>query len=98
MFRSDLRILIYLTELEAADFKIPVSHLRQSDKSAVARSVIASSERRHNPLALRAAAEMCREFGSVLPDTWIVLLQQLVTLQQVVISHLCSNKTRMLRT
>ncbi|CAK8676048.1 unnamed protein product [Clavelina lepadiformis] len=81
--KADLRILIYLTELESANFKIPASQLKQSDKSSVARSVIAFSARKHNPAGLRAAAEMCREFGSVQRDTWVALLQQLVALQQV---------------
>ena len=82
-FRADLRVLIYLTELEKADFKVSASHLRQHDKSNVVKSVIASSSRQRNPVALRTAAEMCREFGAASTDTWIVLLQQLVTLQQV---------------
>ena len=78
-----MRVLIYLTELEEANFNVPASHLRQSDKSSVAQSLIASSARQRNPVALRAAAEMCREFGSASTDMWIVLLQQLVSLKQV---------------
>ena len=80
---ADLRVLIYMTELEEANFKVPSSVLRQHDKTSVARSVIASSARQRNPVALRVAAEMCREFGSVPTDVWIVLLQQLVSLQEV---------------
>ncbi|XP_039267159.2 kinetochore-associated protein 1-like [Styela clava] len=81
--REKLRLLFYLTEFDAIGFSIPGAEFQKRKKDEVARSIFASPRFQHNPRAIRVAAELCREYNTWCPNTWQLLLQQLVTLRQV---------------
>uniref|UniRef100_H2XSU6 RZZ complex subunit KNTC1/ROD C-terminal domain-containing protein n=1 Tax=Ciona intestinalis TaxID=7719 RepID=H2XSU6_CIOIN len=85
--RDELQLFVYLSKLDAANFKISISHLREADKLSVVHSILSSATHRHNPDTLKVAAEMCQEFGPAPQDTWAVILQQLVALQEVSYLH-----------
>lgn len=81
--REKLRILVYLSELESIGFSISGARLQKGDKDGVARSILASPELRHSPRAVRIVAELCREYESWCPETWQMILQQMVSSRQI---------------
>lgn len=83
LFRDQLRILVYLTELEKVGFSISGAKLQSEDKAEVAKSILTSPDLRQRPGAVRVAAELCREYGIWCPNIWQLILQQMVTLRQV---------------